>query len=234
MKRIIIATLAFFTLGTMTRAQQPYTVNPFPRTITVTGSAEMEVVPDRIFVNITLKEYKNKNEKKKELDDIKTQFLAALKQAGIADSFVSIFSYGGENNYYHNRKKKRDTDLMASITYQVRFSSSTEMDRVIDRLDDEATESFNIISTTHSRAQEFRKQLKIEAVKASKEKAIYLAESVGAGVGVAVTITEPAEWQPMMYYAQSNMSVRMDESQAAVDFKKLKLRFEVTTVYELK
>ena len=30
--------------------------NPFPKTITVSGSAEMEVIPDEIYVNITLRE----------------------------------------------------------------------------------------------------------------------------------------------------------------------------------
>ena len=53
------------------------TSNPFPKTITVSGSAEMEVIPDQIFVNILLREYQKKRESKKELETIKADFLAA-------------------------------------------------------------------------------------------------------------------------------------------------------------
>jgi len=50
-------------------------VNPYPRTITVTGSAEMEIIPDEIYVNIELKEYQKKGEDKKDIETIKKQFL---------------------------------------------------------------------------------------------------------------------------------------------------------------
>jgi len=49
--------------GVQANAQQTASVfvnNPFPKTITVSGSAEMEIVPDQIFVNVELKEYQKK------------------------------------------------------------------------------------------------------------------------------------------------------------------------------
>ena len=79
--------------------------NPFPKTITVSGSAEMEIIPDEIFVNITLREYQKKGEDKKDIETIKKQFLESCKAIGIADSSVSIASYNGFNTYYWFRKK---------------------------------------------------------------------------------------------------------------------------------
>lgn len=35
-------------------------VNPYPKTITVNGSAEMDITPDEIYVQMDLKEYEKK------------------------------------------------------------------------------------------------------------------------------------------------------------------------------
>ncbi len=66
MKRIIaISALMITTMGVF--AQSPV-VNPFPKTITVNGSAEMEIVPDEIYVQVELKEYEKKGSAKMDLE----------------------------------------------------------------------------------------------------------------------------------------------------------------------
>ena len=228
-------------------AQQPATVNPFPKTITVSGSAEMEIIPDEIYVNITLREYQKKGESKKELETIKTQFLEYCKLAGIPDSVISISSFTGYNNYYNFRRKKKDNDLMASIVYQVKFKDSKTMDLLVEKLDDEATQNFVIASTSHSKMTEFRKQLKIKAIQAAKDKGIYLTEAIGEKLGAAITINEPDALQYNGNYfsngflannsfSQVNTAFENDENKAGneqVDFKKIKLRFEVSVIFAL-
>src|SRR5690349_12200321 len=61
----------------------------FPKTITVRGSAEMEIIPDEIYVNIDLQEYQRRGEPKKDLEQVKTQFLQSCVAAGIPDSCIS-------------------------------------------------------------------------------------------------------------------------------------------------
>lgn len=225
-------------------AQQPATVNPFPKTITVSGSAEMEIIPDEIYVNITLREYQKKGESKKELETIKTQFLEYCKAAGIPDSVISISSFTGYNNYYNFRRKKKDNDLMASIVYQVKFKDSRTMDLLVEKLDDEATQNFVITSTSHSKMTEFRKQLKIKAIQAAKDKGIYLTEAIGEKLGAAITINEPDVTD--IYSSNDNIRIRgtnsftsnmvfekKDEYSQQVDFKKIKLRFEVSVIFAL-
>lgn len=221
--------------------------NPFPRTITVSGSAEMEVIPDQIFVNILLREYQKKGESKRELETIKSEFLNACSAAGLADSLISIVSYTGYNNYYWLRRKKKTPDMNASITYQVRFSQSKQMDDLVDKLDDEATQSFTIVGTNHSKMTEFRKQLKIGAVKAAKDKAIYLTEAISEKLGPAITVQEPDEPGADNLLAgrvaglTTNVQMRYEYKDVAdisgktfeIDFKKIKLRFEVNVVYAL-
>ena len=63
MKKIFIAFAAILFAG-FAFAQTP--VNPFPKTITVNGSAEMEIIPDEIYVQVDLKEYDKKGQGKVE------------------------------------------------------------------------------------------------------------------------------------------------------------------------
>jgi uncharacterized protein YggE len=213
--------------------------NPFPKTITVTGSAELELVPDEIYVNVDLREYQKKGEDKKELETIKNYFLQACKNIGLTDSAISIVAYTGYNNYYYWRKKKKVPDMMASITYQVKFSNSKQMDALVEKLDDEATQNFVIARTSHSKITEYRKQLKIKAIQAAKEKAQYLAEAINEKAADAITITEPQEFMQSdirsnMAYSNAFAKDSAGDKAMEVDFKKIKLRYEVNAVFALK
>ena len=245
MKKLIIpATCFLFT--TMINAQQAqpiFTNNPFPKTITVSGSAEMEIIPDEIYVNVELKEYQKKGEDKKNIETIKKHFLEAAKAVGIPDSAVSIVSFTGDNPYFW-KKRKKDPNLFASITYQVKFKTSELMDKLVEKLDDDATQSFLIVSTDHSKMTEFRRQLKIAAVKAAKEKGIYLTEAIGENLGEAITIKEPGEFLPIWqenalvsnagYNSFTLAKPEQGDKMQVVDFKKMKLRYEVEVVFAIK
>ena len=220
---------------------------PFPKTISVTGSAEMEVIPDEIYVQVDLREYKKKGEDKTELDKIKNDFLASCKTVGIADSNIAVASYDGYNMANLWRRRKKDPELLSSIAYQIKFNNTKLIDDLVNRLDDEATNNFSIIKTSHSKITEYRKQLKIMAVKAAKEKATYLSESVNEQLGSAITITEPQEYVDSDVQAgryKSNVAVYENSKMEAVrgysindngvDYRKIKLRFEVKVLYALK
>jgi uncharacterized protein len=242
MKKILSVTILLIAC-LLLKAQNPI-LNPYPKTISVTGSAEMDLIPDEIYVQVDLKEYRKKNEKI-ELDTIKTYFLNTCKTIGIPDSAISIASYEGNNyNYWYWRKRKKDPDMFAAISYQIKFSDSKKMDQLIDQLDDEATANFQIVKTSHSHIQEFRKQLKIQAVKAAKDKAFYLTEPINEKLGEAITITEPDD--NSVYYYPLNMlsNISLKEKKisdntaandnAAIDFNKIKLKYDVKILFALK
>lgn len=245
MKKILILlfSVAFIT-GTKAQNNQPGCY-PYPRTISVTGSAEMDVIPDEIYVQVNLREYKKKGENKTELDKIKTDFLANCKTVGIPDSNISVASYEGYDLPYVIRRRKKDPELYASIVYQIKFSNTKKIDELVDRLDDDATSNFYIVRTSHSKIIEYRKQLKIMAVKAAKDKATYLSESVNEQLGQAITIVEPEEYSTSdilsnqgkysNVYSQAKVAMdRNDLGNTGVDYRKIRLRFEVKVLYALK
>ena len=242
MKKLIVA-IAFIS-ASLAGLTQTYDRNPFPKTISVTGVAEMEIVPDEIYVNVDLKEYDKKGSGKVNLEKIKADFLKSARSIGLPDSLVTIAAYDGFNGYpYWLRKKKKD-ELYASITYQVKFNNSKQMDALVEKLDDMATQNFYITRTAHSKIETYRKNLKMQAVKAAKDKAAYLTEAIDEKAGEAVTISEPQEYyQPYMNARAANykmvnqsMETAADAGNAdtAMDFKKMKLRYDVTVTFALK
>ena len=214
--------------------------SPYPRTINVNGSAEMEIVPDEIYVNVDLKEYEKKGQGKVTIDKIRQDFLAAVRSLGLPDNVVSVAAYDGINgNPWWRKKNKLKDELYASITYQVKLASTAQVDQLVDKLDDAATQNFYIQRTSHSKLEDFRRQLKISAVKAAKEKAIYLASALDASIGVPVTINEPNEYYQPYFNTMSNVRMKSEMGDMAndlpqADFKKIKLKYDVNVVFELK
>src|SRR5688500_7977111 len=97
MNRVLIL-FTFIFLGTTLHAQTDK--NPFPKTISVTGSSELEIVPDEIYVQVDLKEYEKKGQAKMPIDRIKQEFLNKIKSIGIPDSAVTVLTYEGNGTEY--------------------------------------------------------------------------------------------------------------------------------------
>jgi uncharacterized protein YggE len=242
--KIILSLIALAAFAFPVVGQQ----NPFPKTITVSGSAEMEIVPDEVYVLVQLKEYDKKGAGKIGLESIKTDFLNQCKKAGLADSVISIAAYEGNNPstyyyYYYYWKIGKKDDLYSSISYQVKFNDSKTMDALVTLLDNNATQKFQVIRTWHSKIMEYRKQLKIQAIKAAREKANYMAEAINEKAGEAVSVNELENQNYWNNYGFSvgnsaiSQSYSSDESvnnTPGIDFKKMKFRYEVTAVFTLK
>jgi uncharacterized protein YggE len=239
-KALTLIFLAAF-LSTKTTAQQIAVVPP-QKTISVNGSAHKEVTPDEIYVQVSLREYDKKGDGKVDIETIKNNFLAACKSIGLNDTDVVVQSYQGwDGNYWwYKKKKKENPDMKAGINYWVKVNSTSKMDELVSKMDDEATQSFGIAKTDYSKMDELRKQLKMEAIKAAKEKATYLAAAINEQVGSAITINEPNEVENYPRPMYSNMAVKAANAEdnaeppMNVDFKKMKIQFDVNVIFALK
>jgi len=216
------------------------------KTITVTGTAEAEIVPDEIYVQVDLREYDKRGVGKIDIETIKTNFLTACKSIGLADSDVSVQGYQGQDAYWqYRRSKKKDPDLKASISYWVKVTNTKKLDELVEKLDDEATQNFSIAKTAYSKQTELKKQLKIEAIKAAKAKAVYLAEAIDEHIGGAVSISEGLDrvdvpgYVPQTRYTNflANANYRSEDASdgqsGSIGFKKIKFQFQVDVVFAL-
>lgn len=206
--------------------------------IAVIGSAEIEIDPDEIYVNFDLKEYYSKQKIKTEITNIKKEFLDNCSKAGIAKEDIRVLGMGGnsyEDWYYH--KRKSEPDFLATVNYIIKFNSTSLLDKLVPMLNDEATSNMYISKTAHSKIEDYRKQLKIQATQAAKLKAQYLAESIGEKIGVALFIEEVDGSSPTVYnrMALSNMAMESADGsgEPSTPFQKIKLRFEIHAEFEL-
>jgi uncharacterized protein len=240
MKRILFILLSFLAVFTVS-AQEFYNRQ---RVVNVQASAETEIIPDEIYVQVHLQEYDKKGSGKKvDINNIKNEFLSRMKKLGLTEKEISVQSYSGSdgNYWYWYKRNKKNPELKASINYLVKLGSVKQIEEVVQNLDDEATQNFFIQKVTHSKIEDYKKQLKAQALKQAREKATFMAETLGAQVGDVLQINEPQEiiYGPYVY----RDAMRMQKSEAMnvaeepaldVDFKKIKIRFEAPVSFLLK
>jgi uncharacterized protein YggE len=237
MKQILLLLLATATF-IFSSAQQP---NQGPRLINVQASAETEIIPDEVWVQVHLQEYDKKGAGKINIEKLSNDFLTKMKYLGLTEKEVSLQSASGhDGNYWHwyRRNKNKTPDMKASVSYLLKLNSVKQMEQVVQLLDDEATQNFYIQKISHSKIEDLRNQLKIQALKNAREKATLLASAVGAKVGVVWQINEPTEnnYDHPMVYRMSKAATNEDmsaEPPMNVDFKKMKLRFEAPVSFIL-
>lgn len=206
------------------------------RKIDVTGNAEQEVTPDIIYMAISLKEYytDNNNKNKVSIDALEKQLYDAAMKAGIKPEDFMINNISGYN--YPDPKKKKDPGFLASKQYRLKVSDLNAFNTIMDAVADKGIQSTNIDGYDHSRIDEFKKELKIKALKDAREKASYLAETLGNKIGKVLFISENGNNenypQPVMMY-RSNAMAAQDMAAPEIDFKKIKLKYNIRAVFEL-
>ncbi|QEH40378.1 SIMPL domain-containing protein [Chitinophaga sp. XS-30] len=239
MKKLTVLLMGLFM--TATSFAQTTDNKPPVKKIEVNGSAEMEITPDEIFVNITLREYMNRNTKVA-ITTLEAKLQKAVQDAGIRKSDFTIENVFGYNYDQWWRKKKNDEDFLARKQYRLKLNRLDKINGILAAVDEEGIEAVNVASYTHSKMEDFRKQVKMDALKAAKAKAEYLLGAIDEKIGGVIEIQEfntdhYSDVRPEM------ANVRMFASKAAdaggapdsnIDFKTIKIRAEVKAVFGIK
>jgi uncharacterized protein YggE len=205
------------------------------RKIEVSGTAELEVTPDIIYIGISLREYMD-GKKKMEIEELERQLQTAVIKAGIPKENFTINNISAYN-YTWDRKK--NPDFLASKQYRIKVTDLNKWNQILNSVNSRGVQYSNIDGYDHSRIEEFKKDLKIKALKNARDKAVYLAEAIGEKVGFALEINETGNEyypQPML---RANMLLKTDAAMEAepmpdIDFKKIKLQAQIRAVFELK
>jgi len=234
MKRLITSIIFICTMA----GAFAQTIVPVQKKISVTGTAEMEIVPDEIYFRVVLKEYlKDKN--KVSLDKLEKELNQAVAAAGVAKEDFMVEQVSGLS---WSRKRKVDAELYNSKSYIIKVSEPAKMDQILDNINAESVYSVDIRNYSHSKITEYKKQLKIEAIKAAKAKATYLLEAIDEKIGGAIEISEydnVAFPQPMYReaYAQTAnylfSNSASSESESGIGFQKIKLQFQINATFAI-
>lgn len=227
MKKLFIIIIASF-IATSALAQNV----DLRRKIEVTGVAEKEVTPDIINVSISLQEYMD-GKKKTGIDQLESQLEDAVKQAGIPKEDFTINNVSAWNNRW---QKKKNPDFLAAKQYNIRLHDLNKFDQVMAAIDPKGVQSTNIDSYDYSKMTELKRDLKIQALLAAKDKATYLLNSINEKLGRPINITETDNSNypgvnPMFANRVVFKSTQAEESD--IDFKPIKLSFQVQVIFEI-
>ncbi len=207
---------------------------PSKRYIAVTGSAEVNVPPDEIKLAVTISEYDKglKGNKKQPLTKVEAKFFKILEANHISKEQVTLQNAG--DYWYYWWKSRRDQYRQKSFI--LTLDNSTDFLSLVRDLDFKGVRSLDIHSTTNKELQRLRREVKINAVKAAKEKATYLLESIGEKLGKVISIREvPAN---NYYWRSQNMMSNVVISEAKPQDKidnvtVIKLRYEIQAQFEI-
>lgn len=205
------------------------------RKIEVTGIAEQEVTPDIINVTISLQEYMD-GKKHIAINDLEAQLEKAVKDAGIPSSDFTVNNISAWNNTY---QKKKAPDFLASKQYGLRVRDLNKFNQIMSKIDPKGIQSTNIESYDYSKMADLKRDLKIKALLAARDKATYLLAALGEKLGGAINITESDNSsfpQPRMYAANVmtfKASADSNVGDSDISFKNIKLSFQIQAVFEI-
>lgn len=229
-KLILLAFISFVGLNAFSQHGME-----MPKKIEVNGSAEAEVTPDIIYIALSLKEYykDSGNKKKVEIEELERQLQSAVTKAGIAQENLMINNISSYNNWW---EKKKTQEFLARKQYRLKLSDISKINEIMSALDPKGIEFSNIDSYEYSKIESLKKDLKIKALQNAKEKADYLLKSIGASLGGPLEIQELNNevQNDRIMYAKVMLNDGVDEMMPEIDFKKIKLNFQMRAVFEIK
>ena len=204
------------------------------RKIEVSGIAEKEVTPDIINVNISLQEYMN-GKTRVTIEQLEKQLERAVKDANIPKEDFTISNVSAWNNTYN---KKKTPDFLASKQYRIRFHDLNKYNYILSQIDPKGIQSTDIANFDYSKMAELKKELKIQALKAAKEKATYLLASIDEKIGGALDISEVDNSNynppmPRMFANKVMLNSAAPAGDSDIGTSTIKLSFQVNATFEI-
>lgn len=239
-KRFILVACAalFSSLQTFSQTKTEGEEKPY---IELNGKAEQEVIPNEIYINIVIRErYVNKEKQTIEIQEEKLK--AALKEINIDLSNLSL----SDANADYVKVKFRTKDVLTKKDYTLKVTTATAVGQVFQQLDKiEITDAY-ISKVSHTKLDSLRREVRITAIKAAKNKADYMLAAIGEQTGKPLVINEVGTAQATQIYRQASMASYSNVRQlgeeedkdsggkAEIQFKKIKIECTIYVKFAIK
>ena len=198
------------------------------RYIEVTGTSEVEIIPDKIHYIIEIQEYfeeefdgKSKPEEyrtKVPLSWIERRLMWVLETNDIPRESVRIQEIG---DYW----RKQGQDFLISKQLDITLQDFKQIDAIVKR-------TMRIGELESKDMLTYHKQGKIEALKAAQRKATYLVEALGKKLGPVIRIVEDGNnGLSSLFSAQSNVST--SEVSSFDSFRTIKKNYSMLVRFEI-
>ena len=203
------------------------------RYIEVTGTSEMEIVPDKIHYLIEIREYfkeefdgKSKPEEystKVPLAEIEQGLREALANSGIPQNAIRTQEIG---DYW----RQQGQDFLLSKKFDITLTDFNQINEIVKRIDTKGIHTMRIGELENNDMLAYHQKGKIEALKAARRKATYLVEALGKRLGEVIRIVEKDSGY-VSPFAQSNV---MSSDAASFDnFRTIKKNYSMLVRFEI-
>ena len=203
------------------------------RYIEVTGTSEIEIVPDRIHYIIEIREYfeeefdgKSKPEEyrtKVSLNRIEQGLREVLHDAGISPDAVRTQEIG---DYW----RKQGQDFLVAKTFDITLLDFKQIDEILKRMDTRGIHTMRIGELENRDMLSYHQKGKIAALKAAQRKAAYLVEALGKKLGPVIRIVED-EAGGSLPFSQSNV---LSSNVVSFDnFRTIKKKYSMLVRFEI-
>lgn len=203
------------------------------RYIEVTGTSEIEIVPDRIHYIIEIREYfeeefdgKSKPEEyrtKISLDRIEQGLREVLHDAGISPDAVRTQEIG---DYW----RKQGQDFLVAKTFDITLQDFKQIDEILKRMDTRGIHTMRIGELENRDMLSYHQKGKIAALKAAQRKAAYLVEALDKKLGPVIRIVED-EAGSSLPFSQSNV---LSSNAVSFDsFRTIKKKYSMLVRFEI-
>jgi len=218
-----ISFLLFLIFTTALLAQNPNS-NPY---IEVTGIAKTEIIPDEIYLDISIKERIEKGQKLT-LTILEKELKATLNKIGIPENNLSI----SDVNAVLSKTGWWQEEVLSLANYTLKVNGASKLKKLFEYFKKMNIYQLNITKATHSNIAEIRKKNRIKAIKMAKEKADYLLAAIGEQTGKPIIINEVnAKSEPSFvnanfineYRGLTSMSKLEKYKKSIVQFEKIKI-----------
>lgn len=229
MKKLFVFSFLVLVLAVNALAQKNFIDQNF---IEVTGKAEMEVVPNEIYLKIIIDEKDNNG--KESLESLEKKMIKKLVTIGVnIDSQLVVSDFSSNFKFYLLKKD----DIFTSKEYQLLVYDGKTVADVFMVLEQLGISNIEINRVDHSNIEELRREVKIKAIKAGKEKAKDLATAIGQNIGRALYINEVENYKARSYnsnvmYIRGESSIESESP--SLEFEKIQLESSVIVYFELK
>ena len=235
MKKSFLIFVMFF-VWNLFSAQRDFLDQPY---IEVSATSDTLVVPDRIYVSITLNEADSKN--KKSVEEQEKQLETILKKLKInTDKDLSVLGYSSDFKKYFLKGQS----ILKTKKYSLLVRDAYTLGNVLISLEEAGISNTEVEKVEYSKSKELLLELKSEAVKRSRitadklvkplnqkaGKALYISDTNYGGIGdYELTTNEIFSLQEMDYKKGS----ASEEFLRKLDFQKIKFSTTVYVKYQL-
>ncbi len=234
MKKSFLIFVMFF-VWNLFSAQKNFLDQPY---IEVSASVDTLVVPDRIYVSITLNEADSKN--KKSVEEQEKQLETILKKLKInTDKDLSVLGFSSDFKKYFLRGQ----NILKTKKYSLLVRDAYTLGNVIISLEEAGISNTEVEKVEYSKYKELLLELKSEAVKRSRITADKLVKPLNQKVGKALHIyangSQDMYGEELMVFQRGGVPggaskiYASEEFLRKLDFQKIKFSTTVYVKYQL-